>query len=251
VEMRSVRIFVLGVVGLVAAFLIPAIQSYLLSVMAVTPLVLLAVGQFWLPRSKRIIQVWFNPVILELDGELFSSEPGTPLGRLSGKNLKYSFFKQWHEFEIVTHRFWLLAAIGLTSLAAVWLVSLIKASLFLGFSYYYVACFTWTFVISLAMRWIFERRMLRLEGVSMGSFSAKTYTKPAYRQILYHFVDPEGHYRGGCFDSVFCDQRDNLTIIFYDENNPDRSIPASALMFHKLVWKEKETSEERADAQNA
>jgi hypothetical protein len=29
-----------------------------------------------------------------------------------------------------------------------------------------------------------------------------------------------------------------MTIIFYDENNPDRSIPASALLFHRLVWKE-------------
>ena len=249
-EMRSVRIFVLGVVGLVAAFLIPAIQGYLLSVMAITPLVLLVAGQFWLPRSKRDIQVWFNPIIVEFDGEVFSPEPGTPLGRLSGKNLTYSLFKQWHEFEIVTHRFWLLAAIGLSSLAAVWLVTLIKADLFLGFGYFYVSCFTWTFVISLAMRWIFERRMLRLEGVSMGSFSAKTFTKPAYRQILYHFVDPEGHYRGGCFDSVFCDRSDDLTIIFYDEKNPDRSIPASALMFHKLVWKEKEGSEKKADARN-
>jgi hypothetical protein len=218
--------------------------------MAISPLVLLAVGQVWLPRSKRVIQVWFNPIILELDGERISPEPGTPFGRLSGNNLTYSLFKQWHEFEIVTHRFWLLAGIGLSSLTAVWLISLIKGSLFLGFGYYYVSCFTWTFVISLAMRWIFERRMLRLEGVSMGSFSARGYSKPAYRQILYHFVDPEGHYRGGCFDSVFCDQSDDMTIIFYDENNPDRSIPASALMFHKLVWKEKKTSPERADAQN-
>jgi hypothetical protein len=249
--MRSVRIFVLGVVGLVAAFLIPAIQGYVLSVMAISPLGLLVIGQFWLPRSKRVIQVWFNPVILELDGELISPEPGTPFGRLSGKNLTYSLFKQRHEFEIVTHRFWLLAAIGLGSLAAVWLVSLINASLFLGFGYFYISCFTWTFVISLATRWIFERRMLRLEGVSMGGVSAKTYSKPAYRQILYHFVDPEGHYRGGCFDSVFCDESDSLTIIFYDRNDPDRSIPASALMFHKLVWQEKETSERRTDAQNA
>jgi hypothetical protein len=249
--MRSVRIFALGVVGLVAAFLIPAIQGYLLSVMAISPLVLLAVGQFWLPRSKRVIQVWFNPIIFELEGELFSLEPGTRVGRLSGKNLTYSLFKQWHEFEIVTHRFWLLAGIGLSSLAAVWLISLIKDSLFLGFGYFYVSCFTWAFVISLAMRWIFERRMLRLEGVSMGDFSAREYSKPAYRQILYHFIDPEGHYRGGCFDSVLCDDSDDMTIIFYDENNPDRSIPASALMFHKLVWKEKQNSEKRADARNA
>ncbi len=250
-EMESVGIFVLGVVGLVAAFLIPPIQGYVLSVMAISPLALLVIGQFWLPRSKRDIQVWFNPIIFELDGELISPEPGIPFGRLSGKDLTYGLFKQWHEFEIVTYRFWLLAAIGLSSLAAVWLVSLIKPSLTLAFGYYYISCFTWTFVISLAMRWIFERRMLRLKGVSVGTFSAKTYAKPAYLQILYHFIDPEGHYRGGCFDSVFCNQSDSLTIIFYDENDPDRSIPASALMFHKLVWKEKETSERRTDAQNA
>jgi hypothetical protein len=84
----------------------------------------------------------------------------------------------------------------------------------------------------------------------MGSFSAKTYSKPAYRQILYHFVDREGQYRGGCFDSVFCDDRDDMTIIFYDEAEPDRSIPASALIFHKLVWKEHQPSEKRADAAN-
>jgi hypothetical protein len=137
--MRSVRIFVLGLVGLVAAFLIPPIQSYVLSVMAISPLGLIVIGQFWLPRAKRVIQVWFNPVILKFDEELISPEPGTPFGRLSGKNLTYSFFRQWHEFEIVTHRFWLLAAIGLSSLAAVWLVSLINASLTLAFSYYYIS----------------------------------------------------------------------------------------------------------------
>jgi len=237
-EMRSVKILVLGIAGLAAAFLIPAIQGYLLSVMAISPLILLVAGQFWLPRSKRIIQVWFNPIIFELDGELISAEPGTPLGRLSGRDLVYGFFKQWHEFEIVTHRYWLLAGIGLSSLAAVWFAMSVKDGLFAGIGYYYVTGSIWAFVISLAIRWIFERRMLRLEGISMGSFSAKTYSKPAYRQILYHFVDPEGHYRGGCFDSVFCDQSDDMTIIFYDEADPDRSIPASALVFHKLVWKE-------------
>jgi hypothetical protein len=237
-EMRSVKILVLGIAGLAAAFLIPAIQGYLLSVMAISPLILLVAGQFWLPRSKRIIQVWFNPIIFELDGELISAEPGTPLGRLSGRDLVYGFFKQWHEFEIVTHRYWLLAGMGLSSLAAVWFAMSVKDGLFAGIGYYYVTGSIWAFVISLAIRWIFERRMLRLEGISMGSFSAKTYSKSAYRQILYHFVDPEGHYRGGCFDSVFCDQSDDMTIIFYDEADPDRSIPASALVFHKLVWKE-------------
>ncbi|HEY2499783.1 MAG TPA: hypothetical protein VGK24_22200 [Candidatus Angelobacter sp.] len=212
--MRSVKIFALGIVGLAAAFLLPAIQSYLLLMMAISPLVLLVLGQFWLPRSKRIIQVWINPLVFEMDGEIISAEPGTPFGRLSGKDLAYSFFKQWHEFEIITHRHWLLAAVGFSSLAAVWLAWSVKDSLFAGISYFYMTVSIWGFVISLAARWIFERRMLRLEGVSMGSFSAKTFSKPAYRQIRYHFVDVEGHYRGGCFDSVFCDRRDDMNNYF-------------------------------------
>jgi hypothetical protein len=245
--MRSARIFALGVIGLSAAFLIQVVQSYVLTVMALCPLVLLLFGQFYLPRSKRTIHVWFNPIVIEYEGELTSPEPGTPLGRLSGKTLFYGFFKQWHEFEIVTHRFLLLSGIGLISLGAVWLAWRIKDSLFGGVGYFYAMGFLWVFIVSLAMQWVWERRMLRVEGVSMGSFSVKGNTKPPYRQVLYHFVDPEGRYRGGCFDSMWCDQDDDMTIIFYDESNPDRSIPASALLFHKLVWKEPNRTEQIAE----
>jgi len=59
-----------------------------------------------------------------------------------------------------------------------------------------------------------------------------------YQQIRYHFVDPENQYRGGWFESLICSRADDMTIIFYDEDNPDRSVPAVRLMFHKLVWKE-------------
>jgi hypothetical protein len=242
VEMRSAKIFALGVIGLSAAFLIQVVQGYLLTFMALCPIVLLLFGQFYLPHAKRTIQVWFNPIVIEHEGELISPEPGTPFGRLSGKTLLYSFFKQWHEFEIITHRFFLLSVIGFISLGAAWLAWRIKNSLFGGVGYFYAMGFLWVIVVSLAMQWVFERRMLRMEGVSMGSFSIKGNTKPPYRQVLYHFVDPEGHYRGGCFDSMYCDQADDMTIIFYDENNPDRSIPASALLFHKLVWKERPSS---------
>lgn len=239
--MRPVRIFALGIVGLVAAFLLPVVQNYLLFAMAITPLVLLVIGQFWLPRSKRTIQVWFNPIVIEYDGELISLEPGTPIGRLSGKDLAYSFFKQWHEFEIVTHRFFLLAGIGLISLGAVWLTWWVKDNfLFDGLGFLYLANSIWVVVVSLAIRWVWERRMLRLEGVSMGSFSADTFAKPPYRQVLYHFVDPEGQYRGGCLDSMYCNREDDMTIIFYDQADPEKSIPASALMFHRLVWKEQQ-----------
>jgi hypothetical protein len=103
-------------VGLILAFLIPTMYRYVLYAMAAGPLALLVLGQLILPRARRAIQVLFNPIVLELDGELISPEEGTPVGRLSGKVLNYSYFKQRHEFTIVTHRFWLLAAIGIVSL---------------------------------------------------------------------------------------------------------------------------------------
>ena len=209
---------------------------------------MLLLGQFFLPRSKRSIQVWFNPIVIEYEGELISLEPGTPLGRLSGKTLLYGAFKQWHEFEIVTHRFFVLSAIGLISLGAVWLALRVKDSLFGGIGYFYAMGVFWVCIVSLAMQWVWERRMLRMQGISMGSFSVRGNTKPPYRQVLYHFVDPEGQYRGGCFDSMYCDQADDMTIIFYDENNADRSIPASALLFHKLVWKEQSPTAETSES---
>ncbi len=83
--------------------------------------------------------------------------------------------------------------------------------------------------------------MLRLEGISMAPFSVVA--EGIYQQIRYHFVDLENEYRGGWFESLICSRADDLTIIFYDEDNPDRSVPASGLMFHKLVWKESPSSE--------
>jgi hypothetical protein len=81
---------------------------------------------------------------------------------------------------------------------------------------------------------------------SIGDFSVTTNMNPPYRSIRCHFVDPEGEYRGGIFDSMVCDQADDMTIIFYDEDHPDRSAPASALMFHKLVWKDQISSAKRS-----
>jgi hypothetical protein len=166
--MRTLKIFALGVLGLAAAFLLPFIQNYILFAMALTPLILLLVGQFYLPRSNRAIRVWFNPIVVELDGELVSVEPGTPVGRLSGRELAFSHFKQWHDFEIVTHRFWLLAGIGLLSLGAASAVWKAKDILFEGVGLFYSAGSIWLMVVWLAWRWVWERRVLRCKGLSIG-----------------------------------------------------------------------------------
>lgn len=236
-ELRSLRILALGMLGLAAALLFPIVQGYFLFTMALTPLVLLVLGQFFLPRSKRIIQVWFNATIPDDEDEPLTPEPGSPFLRLSGKDLPYSFFKQWHEFKIVTHRFWLLSAIGFMSLLMVWLAWRIQDSFMDGAALFYLAGSLWMLLVTLASRWGWERRMLQCEGIAMAGFSAERSTGLIQR-IRYNFVDHEGHYWGGIFASMFCDRKDDLTIIFYDERNPQQSVPASALIFHKLVWKD-------------
>src|ERR1700682_1863055 len=57
-----------------------------------------------------------------------------------------------------------------------------------------------------------------------------------FKNIQYDFVDHKGDHYGGSVNSLFGDATDDLTLIFYDEDNPDKSVPASAMIFHKLVW---------------
>jgi hypothetical protein len=233
-ELRTIRIYAFGALGLVVAFSFSFLESYLLLTMAVTPLLLLIVGQCYLPRSNRSIQLWFNP--LEIDGDPILHEPGEPLARLSGKVISYSYFKKTHDFEIVTHRFWLLGLVGFFSFGSIWYVFASWDVLFKGFLYFYAAGTIWMIVVLLATRWIWERRILRFEGLSLASHTVATNSKPPYRQIRYFFVDNKGDYRGAIFDSMVCDPRDTMTIIFYNESNPDQNVPAAGLMFHKLVW---------------
>jgi hypothetical protein len=236
-EMRPVRIIALGTLGLTAAFLLPEIQEYALFAMAAAPILLLALGQFFLPRSKRQIQIWFDPLVLDEDEKTHCAAPAVPFARLSGKELAYSAFKQWHDFEIVPHHFLLLGLIGLCSFGFLFLAWQTQ-ELFAGAGYFYLLGSIWISVTSLALRWVWERRTLRHEGVTIGGFSVHSGPKPIYITIRYHFVDPDGEYRGGIIESMFCDKADDITVIFYNENNPDQSVPAAALLFHKLLWKE-------------
>src|SRR5262245_35868517 len=221
-EMRPVGILALAGVVLSLALLIPPAQKQILVAMSVIPLLLLIIGQFILPRSRRSIRVWFNPIVLEIGDELIPLfDEGAPMGRLSGRDLIYSSFKQWHDFEIVAHRFWLVAAIGLLSLGAIW-ASLQKHVGVSGtVSLFYYSAIGWSILTAISKRWVWERRMLRLNGIAMAPFSVRA--EGRYKQIRYHFVDPEDVHRGGWFESMICNRSDDMTIIFYDQDNPDRS----------------------------
>jgi hypothetical protein len=81
---------------------------------------------------------------------------------------------------------------------------------------------------------------MRTTGISLGSFRVSRLEKPFMKRVIYHFNDDQGGYRGDSFRTLFCDTRDELTVVFYNESNPEISVPASAMMFHKLKWAERQ-----------
>jgi hypothetical protein len=157
--------------------------------------------------------------------------------RLSGKSLSHSYFKQWLEFQIVSRRYWLLLILGTASPGAAGTIQLMKDLSFEGISGFYWGASLWPPCVLLAWRWLWERRTLRMSGMAIGPFEVRGSHRPPMRQIRYHFVDLQGEYHGGCIDSLFCHQSDDLTLVFYNKADPDESVPASTMIFHKLAWR--------------
>lgn len=109
-----------GILGLAVMFWLVLHPRPGLTALVLIPLVLLVAGQLYLPESKRAIQVWFDSrVLVELAEGGTVEEPLEEPMRLSGKVIQPSHFKQWHEFEIVPCRYWLLLVLGASSLVAV------------------------------------------------------------------------------------------------------------------------------------
>jgi drug/metabolite transporter superfamily protein YnfA len=228
--MRNLRIFAIGTAATVLAFTARFWAKYALFIAAGLPLAFLVYGQLLVPQSKRSLRLWMNPEVVKDLGKLNL--------RLSGKDITLAFFKRWYEFKIEVFNVWLLAAIGLVSLGALAIVSTMNDLPMPGFSYVYFGGSAWLVVCYLAWRWILERRAMRKSGISLGSFRVTRLEKPFMKRVVYHFNDEQGGYHGGSFRTLFCDTLDDLTIVFYDESDPEISVPASAMMFHKLKWSE-------------
>jgi hypothetical protein len=228
---RPLKIFGIGFVALILAFSVTLWAKWALFVAAGIPLLFLVAGQFFFPRAKRSLQLWMNPEIIEYHGDVRL--------RLSGREITLAFFKKWYEFRIEVRNLWLLMTVGLLSLGALAAVSTMPdlAPSDYGLLFFaYLAVSAWLPVCYLAWRWIWERRAMQTSGISLGSFRVGREEKPMMRRVIYQFNDQRGGHRAGSFLTFFCDSRDDLTVVFYDESNPEISVPASAMMFHKLKW---------------
>jgi hypothetical protein len=233
--MRNLRIFAIGTAATVLAFTARFWAQYALFAAAGVPLAFLVYGQLFFPKSKRSLRLWMNP-------EVVGGLGGVNL-RLSGKEVTLAFFKRWYEFKIEVFNVWLLAAIGLVSVGALAGVSTLHDLPMQGLSLVYFGGSVWLLVCYLAWRWIWERRAMRTTGISLGSFRVTRLEKPFMKRVVYRFTDVHGGYHGGSFRTLFCDTRDDLTVVFYNESDPEISVPASAMMFHKLRWAETPASD--------
>jgi hypothetical protein len=224
---RTARIFLIGTAGLCAAVLLRFWLQWAVLAFTALPLAFIVVGQFYLPHSKQSIRVWMNPDLLEHMDALSL--------RLSGKEISLGFFKRWYEFEIEVHNRWLLAILAFASLgemALIWKTN----ELPMPNAYWGCGVPSWSLVCYLAWRWLWERRAMSKSGFALGDFRIAGMAGRFLKRVVYHFVNSHGEYHGGSFRTLFCDTSDDLTVIFYNEAKPEISVPASAMMFHRLNW---------------
>lgn len=231
--MRALRIFGSGLAALILIIFASASEErvvYIVSVVTLSPLLLMIAGQLCLPNTRRVLRVGLNP-------ELFDDAIGEDIPlRLNGKTITLGYFQRWYEFTVVTHNFILLGCVGLVSLGTTAALWIFRDSVLTYLLPLRLLAMFWIYFVYLAWRWLWERHILRREGISAGSFNISQVGNGVLKDIQYSFVDHKNQYQGGIVRSLFCDRDNDLTLVFYDERNPERSVPASALIFHRLVW---------------
>jgi len=228
--MRAARIFLIGTAELFAFLLLRLWLKWVVFGVAALPLALILVGQFYLFRSKQSIRLWMNPDLLE-------HTAGLTL-RLSGKSVSLDFFKRWYEFEIEARNLWLLGIIAVASLAATaraWMLGDLIADPPMPGTIWYYGGIAWLIVCYLSWRWLWERKAMRGSAFALGNFRVSR-AEGIWKRCAYQFIDGNGEYHGGSFRTLFSDPRDDLTVVFYPPSDPDVSVPASAMMFHRLKW---------------
>lgn len=245
--MRALRILLFGIIGLILAFALPFYMVGFLVGVALLPFWLLVIGQIILPKSRRAIQVRIEPIVLKFENvpSSLDAEAREELGkilnapaRLSGRSIARSHFTRWLEFQVQPTHFFLLLLVGLVSLGMAVLIFNLKDAWLNGVNVLFLLFGLWSLALYLGWRWLWERRMLRRNGVSLGRFYISGSTRRGMRQVNYDFFDHEHERRGGACDSLFVDGEDDLTLVFFNEADPDQSVPASAMIFHKIAWTE-------------
>jgi hypothetical protein len=89
-------------------------------------------------------------------------------------------------------------------------------------------------LLSLALIWVSERRVLRHAAVAMGTRSETTPVDSRWRSFQYSFQDRLGVYHGGYSLDFGNRAREYLVLVLYDSTKPNRSKPSCGFLFHKI-----------------
>lgn len=162
-----------------------------------------------------------------------SESPAEETFTVTGTSVVLGSFPIFREFKIERDNYVLLALIVVCSLGtAVWLWPQRHGGMpeFAGRPWImYYGSAGWVCVVGLAMRWIRERALLREPALALAHVAQQG------KHGVYSFTDARGQFFG---DTVWQlkPSRSEYEVVFFDSERPNFSLPASALLFHKLRW---------------
>ena len=218
--MKTWQIFAIGTAAAIAAFLLPAYESYLAGLAAIILLAAVVAGFVLRPRREVF---YLRTTLVTREGHHALSVERDRLG-----------------IRVELARLWLLF---LPTFGAITFLIITSAkNKLLGFSIlnllgepsYPVLVATRLFlvlVVGIIATWLSERWVLRdAEACSADTVS------PLAGRLLYSFIDREGEYYGGeCFRFALQRSAKLARIVFYNVSRPELNKIAMGCLFHRVV----------------
>ena len=226
--MKPTTIFIIGVFAtalvLAASFWI----GWFAVGFALLPAAVVLLGHAFVPIAKEAHSISLDPEHFRVDGV-----PQDFTITVSGALVALGTFRREQEFRLGQNNVALLALIVVGSF---WVAAWVWPQRHGGMPelsprpwILYYGGAGWFAVIGMAMRFLKERSILGRFVVALSSVHQRG------RRAEYSFTDLRGEYFG---DTVwqFRPSASEYELIFYRPENPNLSLPASALLFHEVVW---------------
>ena len=222
--MKPVAIAVIGLIGLAGVFLFELYVPAVLIILSCCTLVLVLGGTL-LPANSRIFRVVFAAA----EGDMSPEKQRQFQGLTLDPEKDHSF-----EARVQMIRIWPLGVLGVIALIEIGLVMALYQHPFqavreMDLQYFMVFCLCFATIVQLtiAVTWLFERRLLSISSLAIGDCDALT--------GRYVFRDERGDYYGGTKRPTMRAGNDNTCLVFYSSKHPQTSIPSFHLLFHRLL----------------
>ncbi|MBI2683348.1 MAG: hypothetical protein HYX26_09085 [Acidobacteriales bacterium] len=219
--MKNTQIFLLGLIGLYAAFAITVRPVWFIILACIALLCIVGLGMTLIPKDE-ISATWVPGQSKPVSIVLHETEIG-------------ALYPQLIVFRLRLSNIWLL--FGLCGYAIYWLMWTLDeapAELFLGFGTFGLSMFNWSVYGSIlcfyfAWKWLRERWILKHQISTLGLVI------PDGLMIRYEYFGTDGERYGGIRKrKIWSAAHDPITAVFVDPNSPERNEPAFDFLYHRL-----------------